>query len=1447
MKDPAAHLNKQQEKDNAFTRRYSANYSLLNRHNRNSKSPSKLLKQADLNVKNMLSSILDSFPAEDKDNYPIEQTLQIISESKNFNYNQPNLYSRDFLTKQISNHNSDDDNQSDSIDFVNVNLNKGRNKYNENDEMNRDSLDHLRRSLIMKKKKKLLMTVLPINALPFENKYEYKELITESCKTIKSYKHLYKEIKNSLFPKFDGTNYCVDENEPSPYMQDVKSEIHEHALKKSTLDIEQPFLQSENCKSRTTILGDNKVKKDYMIDITEPQQTQRSGNINNNIKSEQKHSQYNLFINSVLTRSTHSLQQPLLQLQQQLQQKQLAHHRRGSTSSNLILSCDNLNNNNNSSIINNTALINNSSFMINNNIPNTNISSTLVNKHNIATNNTISETFTREEDLEDPKEGSSLLKEQLLKEKELKFRRCFRKTQLVYDSLSDTEEEDLINEDEYIFIHPTSITRSVLDLFILISTFIFLFISPLEIAFIHNLSFFIFEIAIMNGIAEIIYINDVIFSFLTAYIDNYNDRLITQPSLMAKNYLYGWFFFDLIVAFPINFHIDFYMYKNPNGIFTKETFLFYNNDISNMKYVHLLKLLKLLKLYKIACDNIILSSIFDKAIHSRAGQNLLLIITLLLFIIFLHIFACVFIFLGYNTYPSWITNLNLHPSSYLKIYIASFYEQTLTILGVGYGDIQLSNTNERLFSLFPLSMGVLIYSWLVSTLGKFRNKEAINAVLYEKNPKALECLHKLDKLEMIRSEYKEIKHSFYKKIYRYLKSYLEKEKFNPNAIFSNLPLKLQKELLFAMYKPIIENFIFFKYFPNEDFIMTIILCLKPTVCIKNERIVQVGDVMEEIIFVKKGKLALEMPLPHFISQQLSQTRYLNKIAFTFKNKISTKTTIKSIPTVSENANEFLIDENCQFVKLIELRKNEHYGDVVMFLNRRSHLSVRVSSKTAELFYLSKPDAVSIALRYPDIWGRIIVNSMKNLRQINNLSNKALEFFYQTNKVVLSKLLKQNEQYIHEIQQKEKDLILLKKKKKKKKLSTADIVSYFGMKKNANYQKIDSGNENDIKSNQNTNSNNNSFNNNIIDNNDNQCESSNINSSSSNHYQNSRVNNADTISNSSSQVSQRSQLISDASSRGLMSNHNNNNNFYDNNETKLMSSMLRKLNSSKTKNIDTNNKDTVPLSQRNNEPPLDQPPLLFDYDDESVSKQLFYNNKYNFPLIVNDELYDGESLLHIHRKEISRCRSAELSKTLIEENKKLHYHLPKVKSLFTSNESTIISKLPNMKHNKSIKPTQTSLIAISPTSPTKVGISKIKTSKPKFTIQCEQPIFDTTIKLIVPPTGGNVYKNHRKTTTNIDIIPLINNKKSIRDTGIKNSVYNIDKKKTKTRMDIIATNIENSCLNLNDPKSFYSEKFKAMIRKGGDDSKLKQKHNTHKLHTMYQVKRNGANSIDLDEI
>jgi len=59
-----------------------------------------------------------------------------------------------------------------------------------------------------------------------------------------------------------------------------------------------------------------------------------------------------------------------------------------------------------------------------------------------------------------------------------------------------------------------------------------------------------------------------------------------------------------------------------------------------------------------------------------------------------------------------------------------------------------------------------------------------------------------------------------------------------------------------MYKDIINNFIFFKNFNNSDFIIRVILALKPIQASKNERLVNEGDYIEEIIFVQKGRFSL---------------------------------------------------------------------------------------------------------------------------------------------------------------------------------------------------------------------------------------------------------------------------------------------------------------------------------------------------------------------------------------------------------------------------------------------------------------------------------------------------------------------------------------------------------------------------------------------------------------
>ena len=75
----------------------------------------------------------------------------------------------------------------------------------------------------------------------------------------------------------------------------------------------------------------------------------------------------------------------------------------------------------------------------------------------------------------------------------------------------------------------------------------------------------------------------------------------------------------------------------------------------------------------------------------------------------------------------------------------------------------------------------------------------------------------------------------------------------------------------------------------------------------------------------------------------------------------------------------------------------------MFLNKKSPLSVRVSSKRVELFSLKKTSVIEISMEFPKIWKEIISHSIYNLQQINVLIKRTLNFFYENNKAALKRL------------------------------------------------------------------------------------------------------------------------------------------------------------------------------------------------------------------------------------------------------------------------------------------------------------------------------------------------------------------------------------------------------------------------------------------------------------
>ena len=69
--------------------------------------------------------------------------------------------------------------------------------------------------------------------------------------------------------------------------------------------------------------------------------------------------------------------------------------------------------------------------------------------------------------------------------------------------------------------------------------------------------------------------------------------------------------------------------------------------------------------------------------------------------------------------------------------------------------------------------------------------------------------------------------------------------------------QIRNELSLIVNKDIIDNFIIFKNCKNTDFITKTISCFKQTIFKKESILIKEGQLIENIIFVKDGRLILE--------------------------------------------------------------------------------------------------------------------------------------------------------------------------------------------------------------------------------------------------------------------------------------------------------------------------------------------------------------------------------------------------------------------------------------------------------------------------------------------------------------------------------------------------------------------------------------------------------------
>ena len=458
---------------------------------------------------------------------------------------------------------------------------------------------------------------------------------------------------------------------------------------------------------------------------------------------------------------------------------------------------------------------------------------------------------------------------------------------VIIDSNNENESEEEPAPNGYL-INPETKFIFIYDAFITLATIYFLIYVPIELAF--NFCFCTTSNNIFNNLInsffDILFIIDLFIEFIRPFYTKEEEKLVQNNCKIIINYIQGWFFIDLLTSLPINILFFYFCKKYPNKI----CFSYKKNNI--MDFLALIRCLKALKVFKISTrkKNQFVTQIEEKCSDYEILDDFLDIFNKISFIIIgLHIMSCIHIFIGRHVYPGWIFKNNFENCSFLNLYMISLYYLTTTMTTVGYGEIQSDSFIEIIFRIILLAVGIICYSWLISSISNGINKQSYASINYSN-----ECVL----LENIRRDHRELPYKVYLEIKKHIeyKHFCQKI-FDKDLLINSLPYTLKNNLIFSMYKSPIEHFHFFKGISNTNFLVETLSYFTPITGKKNDILLKENSIIEEMYFVQEGRLALEVPI-NMDNPEESTNKYLSDDFLNFAFEFDYEANYNQIPQIS---------------------------------------------------------------------------------------------------------------------------------------------------------------------------------------------------------------------------------------------------------------------------------------------------------------------------------------------------------------------------------------------------------------------------------------------------------------------------------------------------------------------------------------------------------------------
>lgn len=423
-------------------------------------------------------------------------------------------------------------------------------------------------------------------------------------------------------------------------------------------------------------------------------------------------------------------------------------------------------------------------------------------------------------------------------------------------------------------------------------------------------------------ISDVLLGADIVVNFFSAYTDR-EENLVKNRRKIALKYIKTWFIPDFISIFPFSevFQGDYKI-----GRLAKMSRL-----PKLYKLMKLAKLFRITKMKKSGNFGGLTKFFFDKL---KLNANIeKLIYFLLAFVLLSHLSTCLWYFVAKleDLNPNcWVVRLGYIDCENYRIYIVSFYWTLTTITTVGYGDVSAGTTPERIYNLFIMSFGVLMYSFAIGSL---------SSIIASLDQKRSEMNRKLEILNSIKKEY-DLTQDTYNKVRKTIKYDLNRNQKDKMNFLLELPNKLRLELSQIMHDKAIKNLYFFKNQPRDFFAYAAHL-LKPVKFSQNDYLYKIGDILDEMYFIIKGT-----------------------IIFVLSPKYGEK-------------------------EIKEIRKNNNFGEIEMCLNQNIRYSIKVKSRTCELFTLKKIDFLRLSVNFKEFIDGFLEKSFLIFQKYNQERKKLI--------------------------------------------------------------------------------------------------------------------------------------------------------------------------------------------------------------------------------------------------------------------------------------------------------------------------------------------------------------------------------------------------------------------------------------------------------------------------